>query len=65
MIAATAGPNIKWEAQISNGGQGTPVPARTVARKFLIRGLCVSVGGLKVCAGGLDTLNIDEISTDL
>jgi len=26
---------------------------RTVARKFLIRGLCVSAGGLWVCAGGL------------
>jgi len=50
--------DFKW-------GQGTPVPARTVARKFLIRGLCVSVGGLEVCAGGLDALNIDEISTDL
>jgi len=31
---------------------------RTVARKF-------SIGGLCVCAGGLDTLKIDKNSTDL
>jgi len=31
---------------------------RTVARKFSIGGLCISVGGL-------DTLKIDKISTDL
>jgi len=35
--------------------------ARTVARKFSIRGL----EGLWVCAEGLDTLKIDKISTDL
>jgi len=38
---------------------------RTVARKFSIGGLGVSAGGLYACAGGLDTLKIDKISTDL
>jgi len=37
-------------------------PLRTVARKFSIVGICVSVG-LWVCAGGLDTLKIDKMST--
>jgi len=38
---------------------------RTVARKFSIGGLCVSAGGIWVCAGGLDTLKTDKNSTDL
>ena len=46
------------------GGLGTFARIITVARKFLIGGLCVSAGGLWFCAGGLDTLKIDKTSTE-
>jgi len=33
---------------------------RTVARKFLIGGLCGSAGGLCACAGGLDIIKLTK-----
>jgi len=34
-------------------------------QKVFNRSLCISAEGLWLCAGGLDTLKIDKISTDL
>ena len=42
-----------------------PLRSRTVARKFSIGGLYVSLWGLWVYAGGHDILKIDTNSTDL
>ena len=38
---------------------------RTVARKFLIGGLCISARGIWLCAGGINTQKINKKSTDL
>jgi len=45
--------------------QETMCPTQNRHQKIFNRRLCISVGGLWVCAGELDTLKIDKNSTDL